>query len=116
MQIKVAKPKLYRNEAGQLVLHVAVKSHHDVALLVVSAYTFKRDELAALPVHQEIHDTKKDPLTKPELVEMVRNMALMYAMSRGEPDIDIVSNHPTVKREPVIQVRKGKSNDIFKTY
>lgn len=116
MQSKKLKALMYRNEAGQLVLHVAVKPHRDTVLLTVSAYRFEQGKLTAVPVRQEMPDLKNDPLTKPELVEMVRNMALMYAMSIGEPEIDIVSNHPTAKPEPVIQVGKEKSNDIFKTY
>ena len=116
MQRKKLKALMYRNEAGQLVLHVAVKSHRDTALLTVSAYRFEQGKLTAVPVHEIAHDLQDDPLTKPELVEMVRNMALMYAMSIGESEIDIVSNHPTVKQDPIIKMKKEKSNDIFKTF
>ena len=111
--------ELYRNEQGQLVLHVAVKNHiENMAHLYVSGFVLdsERRKLLSRAVSVYSIDLKQDPLTKAELVEAVRNLAQMYALQMGEPDFDIVSNPPLLKQEPIIKMKKEKSDDIFKTF
>lgn len=111
--------KMYRNEHGQLVLYVAVRvDFKQIATLQVSGFVLANvgTKLIRRAVLNEAIDLNKDPLTKAELVEAVRNMAQMYALQIGEPRFDIVSNPPLLKQEPIIKMKKEKSNDIFKTF
>jgi hypothetical protein len=111
--------KMYRNEQGQLVLYVAVHvGFEQLATLQVSGFVLADagKKLVGRNVLSEVIDLNKDPLTRAELVEAVRNLAQMYALQIGEPDFDIVSNTPLLKQEPIIKMKKEKSNDIFKTF
>lgn len=104
---KVKVEKLARRQGGVLLRVSMWHERPEVLTLSVTGYYpagFKgRNDPILLA--RETFPLVQGGITKPELAQTVKNMALMVAMQLGEPDAHIVSNDPFVMREALIKVQ-----------
>ena len=110
MARKSINERMYRNSRGQPHLQVAIwhQRPNEVALSVYCYINNQRLERQLLK--RELYPYVEGGMTKTELAQTAKTLALVVAMELGEPDPFITGNTPELK-QPVIQVKhKEKAN------
>lgn len=111
MARKTINERMYRNGQGQPHLQVAIW-HRRPNEVTLSVYCFtgqKTPERRLLK--REVYPYVEGGMTKTELAQTAKTLALVVAMELGEPDPFITGNSPELKA-PVIQVKpKEKANE-----